>query len=341
MSENKSELLSSSLTCTELYTDLHVQFIQALDEQTDNLEYWYAEHLKLSGVYWGLTSLALLNRLDALDKTEVVKFVVSCYHPTIGGFGGHPGHDPHLLYTLSALQILAIYDFLDTLPSPLDRALITQYIVQLQGPDGAFRGDEWGETDTRFTYAALNALALLNSVTNIDMAGAARSLLTTQNPDGGFGAHQGSESHAGQIFTCVSGLAILGVLDTIETTRDQLCWWLCERQLPCGGLNGRPMKLEDVCYSWWVLSALKVLGRAEWIDLKKLKGFIISCQDSEKGGFSDRPDHVGDVFHTLFGLAGLSLLGDDRLQSVDPVFCLPTSTIERLNLSWAANHYQK
>jgi geranylgeranyl transferase type-2 subunit beta len=28
---------------------------------------------------------------------------------------------------------------------------------------------------------------------------------------------------------------------------DQLLgWWLCERQLPCGGLNGRPEKKEDV-----------------------------------------------------------------------------------------------
>ena len=27
---------------------------------------------------------------------------------------------------------------------------------------------------------------------------------------------------------------------------DTLAWWLSERQLPSGGLNGRPEKLEDV-----------------------------------------------------------------------------------------------
>jgi geranylgeranyl transferase type-2 subunit beta len=27
---------------------------------------------------------------------------------------------------------------------------------------------------------------------------------------------------------------------------DKLAWWLSERQLECGGLNGRPEKLEDV-----------------------------------------------------------------------------------------------
>ena len=35
---------------------------------------------------------------------------------------------------------------------------------------------------------------------------------------------------------------------------DLLGWWLAERQLPSGGLNGRPEKLQDVCYSWWVIA---------------------------------------------------------------------------------------
>lgn len=51
---------------------------------------------------------------------------------------------------------------------------------------------------------------------------------------------------------------------------DRLGWWLCERQLPSGGLNGRPEKLPDLCYSWWVLSSLAILDRFHWIDKKKL-----------------------------------------------------------------------
>ena len=57
-------------------------------------------------------------------------------------------------------------------------------------------------------------------------------------------------------------------------------WWLCERQLPSGGLNGRPEKLPDVCYSWWVLSSLAILGRIHWIDSKKLTKYILACQVS-------------------------------------------------------------
>ena len=39
-----------------------------------------------------------------------------------------------------------------------------------------------------------------------------------------------------------------------------------------------------------------------------------------------------DPFHTLFGIAGLSLLGDSTVKDVDPVFCLPTTTLNRLNI---------
>lgn len=37
------------------------------------------------------------------------------------------------------------------------------------------------------------------------------------------------------------------------------------------------------------------------------------------GGLADRPGDMVDVFHTNFGLAGLSLLGYPGLEEVDPV----------------------
>lgn len=44
------------------------------------------------------------------------------------------------------------------------------------------------------------------------------------------------------------------------------------------GLNGRPEKLEDVCYSWWVLASLDMIGRLDWINSEKLIEFILSAQ---------------------------------------------------------------
>lgn len=42
----------------------------------------------------------------------------------------------------------------------------------------------------------------------------------------------------------MGALAITGSLHRID--KDLLGWWLCERQVKSGGLNGRPEKLPDV-----------------------------------------------------------------------------------------------
>lgn len=62
------------------------------------------EYLRMSGIYWGLTVMDLMNSLDKMDKDEVIEFVKSCQHDC-GGIGASIGHDPHLLYTLSAIQV--------------------------------------------------------------------------------------------------------------------------------------------------------------------------------------------------------------------------------------------
>jgi geranylgeranyl transferase type-2 subunit beta len=67
------------------------------------------EHLRLNGVYWGLTALHLLGHPEALPRQETIDFVLSCQNED-GGFGAAPGHDSHMLYTVSAVQILVTVD---------------------------------------------------------------------------------------------------------------------------------------------------------------------------------------------------------------------------------------
>lgn len=110
----------------------------------------------------------------------------------------------------------------------------------------------------------------------VDVDRAVEYLTACANFDGGYGVSPGAESHAGQIFACVGALSIARRLDVVNV--DKLGRWLSERQVKGGGLNGRPEKLEDVCYSWWVLTSLDMIGRAHWIDGKKLVEFILRCQ---------------------------------------------------------------
>lgn len=350
----------------ELLLRRHADFLSAYEKNDDcTLDY-----LKLSGVFWTLTALDLLGELHNIDREAVLNLVVSCQQAD-GGLSPAPRHDSHLLSTLSGIQILALFGRMDMLN--VDGA--TRFILSLQQPDGSFCGDQWGEIDTRFSFCAIASLHLMGRLDEcadsgrLNVEACASYLERCQNLDGGFGTKPGSESHAGQTYCVLGALAILRELRRLDL--DRAAWWLAERQLPSGGLNGRPEKKPDVCYSWWTLASLTILGRLTWIDEKKLTHFILASQDSETGGIADRPGDIADPFHTLFGLAGLSLIahydnpsshtcpngcgknGDlttideinveefvadaislakTRLRPINPIFCMPQYVIERMGL---------
>ena len=339
------------------YRSSHLKYIRNLSNKLDSTSSYegaVTEHLRMSGIYWTYTALSLLvspaeassllgvhasPSFDGCSRKEarpsIVEWVLKCFDVESGGFSGNVGYDGHLLYTLSALQILVIaeYDL-----NQLDVGKIVSFIASLQQKDGSFAGDKWGEIDTRFTYCALSSLSLLSGVSkgldSIDVKGAVRYISSCQNLDGGFGSMKGAESHAAQVFCCVGALSIAKSLNVIKEP-DSLCWWLAERQCDSGGLNGRPEKQADVCYSWWILSVLSIMDRVDWISGEKLAGFIAKAQDPEDGGIADRPEDMPDIFHTLFGTCGLSLLRKlpDSYRKIDPVYCLPKDVVQRCGLS--------
>ncbi|SMN19833.1 similar to Saccharomyces cerevisiae YPR176C BET2 Beta subunit of Type II geranylgeranyltransferase required for vesicular transport between the endoplasmic reticulum and the Golgi [Maudiozyma saulgeensis] len=313
-----------------LLREKHIKYIESLDKKKDDYEYWLSEHLRLNGVYWGLTALCIMDAKDAFTKDSVIEFVMSCWDSNRGGFGPFPRHDSHLLTTLSAIQILATYDSLNILEETEKLDKCTEFIIANQLQDGSFQGDRFGEVDTRFVYTALNALSILGKLTPEIVDPAVDFILKCYNFDGGFGLCPGAESHAAQAFTCLGALKIANKLDALTPKQiEETGWWLSERQIPGGGLNGRPSKLPDVCYSWWVLSSLAIIGKLDWIDYEGLRKFILEAQDKIKGGISDRPDNEVDVYHTVFGLAGLSLMGFYNLVPIDPTYCMPLSITKK------------
>ena len=310
------------------FEGLHTTYIPNLADKLDaptSYEGAVTEHLRMSGVYWSLTALSLMKsptevddimgltkakKRDGDDSTSrpaIVDWVLQCHDKRSGGFGGNIGHDGHLLYTLSALQILALADRLEDERFLALKESIIEFCAARQQPhDGSFTGDEWGEVDTRFSYCALSSLSILKALDRVNVTKAAEFILACKNFDGGFGCTIGAESHAGQVFTCVGALSIaksLHLLDNVNTlgdptfscAADLLGWWLAERQCDSGGLNGRPEKQADVCYSWWILSVLSIMGRVSWINKDKLEAFILKCQDDDDGGIADRPDDMAGM----------------------------------------------
>lgn len=160
----------------------------------------------------------------------------------------------------------------------IDKEKVTAFILSLYQPDGSFFTDKYGELDLRFNYCAVQIMALLGRLSDLDGEQIAKYVCSCQNIDGGsffrvalssrirfdsrigesFGdgvlrdRHIVDSSSASSLPYC-SALFRIGRLFTLGH-------WLDYRQVDSGGLNGRPEKQCDLCYSWWSLSAMIVLS---------------------------------------------------------------------------------
>eukprot|EP00913_Durusdinium_trenchii_P003409 g3157.t1 len=299
------------------------------------------EHLRMGGVYWAVSAMSLLRQLD--DEQRISS-----------NDGTHVRRTPAAWARRNeALLVLCMFDALERLPH---RGGVVAFIAGLQQADGSFASDAWGEVDVRFAYCALSSLTILDALDQIDVDACVDWILRCMNYEGSFGPVPRAESHAAYVFCAVQALALVDALEAVDV--DRLGWWLCERQTPSGGFNGRPEKArpfskrwkEEAAVVWWILSALVTLDRAHWIDMEKLADFIALAQDQEEilgsrgaedGGIADRPGDVPDVFHTFFGLAGLSLMRKADLAPIHCVYALPLEVVHRMHLPVILSMYER
>lgn len=166
----------------------------------------------------------------------------------------------------------------------------------------------------RFMYCACCVSALLNDWSGIDKEKAIKNILAAQRYDHAFAKTEGMEAHGGYTFCAIASLALMNSLDLLPN-KEGLIQWCVNRQI--GGLNGRPHKNQDTCYSWWVGATLANLNMIHLIDYEACQAFIMACQH-EKGGIAKEPDAYPDPLHTYMALSGLSLQGFKGLNPVHP-----------------------
>lgn len=196
----------------------------------------------------------------------------------LGAFGAHPDHDAHLLPTLSAIQILVTHNALDRVDVDRVTKCKLLFIRTVTYSNSRMRFDShrvasapFRDIRRRLARRSRHAIPLLRS----QRALAPRKAASHERRQGR-GVHRAlcqlrrrvwrrrgcresrrtryvrrlsssiipAHLYVRVVFVCVAALAILGRLDIIN--QSTLPWWLAERQLPNGGLNGRPEKLEDV-----------------------------------------------------------------------------------------------
>ena len=168
------------------------------------------------------------------------------------------------------------------------------------------------ENDLRFVYCACAISQILNDWTGVDMDAAVKYIQSCRTWDGAISLIPGQESHGGSTFCGIASLKLMGrlkeVLDDDDTFswRNDLVQWCVSRQIE--GLQGRPNKLEDTCYSYWIGGTLQILNCDHLLEQELLREFVMDCQ-TDMGGFSKLRDgsYYPDLLHSFYSLSWLSL----------------------------------
>lgn len=65
----------------------HVSYIKKVSSDKQSFEFVVTQHLRMSGVYWGLTAMSILGRdlKSEMDYDAIVEWVLSCQDAETGG----------------------------------------------------------------------------------------------------------------------------------------------------------------------------------------------------------------------------------------------------------------
>lgn len=250
----------------------------------------------------------------------------------------HEHDQAHIAMTYTALCILLMLE--DDLRRVNVDAIVGA-LRHIQREDGSFSSTAGRtENDMRFLYCACTISTILNDWRGVDREKALAYVAASRSYDFVFGQAPGQEGHGGSTYCAVAACALMGRLDalgfaawpqTLDAARlamghhatapslDNkalgLIDFLVRRQTT--GFQGRIGKDPDACYSWWIGSALHILGHFDQVEHTQLRHFLLACQ-APIGGFGKYPETHPDVLHTYFSLCGLSFLHEPGLQ---PLHC--------------------
>ncbi|XP_054823051.1 geranylgeranyl transferase type-1 subunit beta isoform X2 [Prosopis cineraria] len=290
--------------------DRHITFLQMMYQLLPP-PYQLQEINRLTLAYFVISGLDILGALDRVDKDAVANWVLSLQvRPRnkadrhSGQFFGFLGsrtsqfppvvnrdllpNNSHLASTYCALAILKIVGY--KLSNNDFESLLTS-MRNLQQPDGSFMPIHTGaETDLRFVYCAAAISFMLDDWSGMDKERAKDYILHCQSYDGGFGLVPGAESHGGATYCAIASLRLMGFLEddllsgsAMSSVIDVplLLDWLVQRLGTDGGFQGRPNKVSDTCYAFWIGAVLRILGGHKFIDKGALRGFLLACQSED------------------------------------------------------------
>ncbi|TNJ27905.1 Protein farnesyltransferase subunit beta [Giardia muris] len=302
--------------------------------------------------YWFVTCLALMKPSDVSLNEHLAPYRtlfenrLQTWLCPSGGVSLRPGSIPHVMSTFGVVMVCALLHIYE----PLDREAFRAFFRAIKHEGGGFTAVPGSlEMDMRTCYTAVASaycLALLgDELFGLDLM---QFILSAQHSDGGFAARpDGNESHAAYTYCALAAIYLLEGCSS-ERLRarlgprkvEELLAYLARRQTPEGGFAGRPEKLVDGCYTFWIMGSLELLAEpSALINLQSLSQYILTCARAPNGlGLRDKPTADPDIYHTFYVSSGYLILthrsGSSKV--VDAAFNLPHGLAEEMHAHFAS-----
>lgn len=342
----------------------HVKFFQRCLQILPS-RYCSLDNNRMTVGFFGISGLDMLDSLDVLEneKQNIINWIYSLQllpddtdsnihqcgfrgSTTLGNLFNSeearknpiPLDSGHIANTYTALLSLIILG--DDL-SGVNKRAVTAGLKKLQQEDGSYCCvPEGSENDMRFVYCACCISYVLDSWSGVDIEKAVTFIKNSMSYEGGIGQGPGLEAHGGSTFCAIASLVLMKKLhETFNKEQiNRLKRWCISRQQT--GFQGRPNKPVDTCYSFWVGATLQLLDIFELTDKTFNRGFMLETQSNITGGFAKWPDHTPDALHAYFGVCGMSLIGEEGVQPMDPALNISkraADNLQNIHKSWSKN----
>ncbi|KAJ5075530.1 protein farnesyltransferase subunit beta [Anaeramoeba ignava] len=201
-------------------------------------------------------------------------------------------------WILNSLDLLGVLDDTSSFvykENLFEKTIYT--IARCQGELGGFGGGPLQDSHLAPTYAAVNALAIVQkyhkgALDIIDSKKMFSFLLSLKQPDGSFAMHIGGERDLRGLY-CALSVAYLLNIQTEELIKDsELFVKSCQTYE--GGLASVPFAEAHGGYTFCGVAALGLLGKMEVIDVDSLFQWLVNRQMKFSGGFQGRTNKLVD-----------------------------------------------
>jgi len=251
---------------------------------------------------------------------NIIKFVDRCYNEYEGGYASTPEENATLYATFCGLNIYKIlFPFTNKWPDEYEIGNITNYLVDLQNPDGGFSVGQdveavlsmYGAFYKIFLYLinsnistiestnwALNSLDIINGLSYIDHVNLTHWMRSCQNPDGGFSVFIGFHS---DVISTYYGLEIFtDLLHSEPMSKIAAIEFLKNSQTSDGSFSVLPalgafLDLPSNFLITYFGSKGLYDYRFQPENIKNTLNWYAQCVSFNTGGIGDNPGFGGDL----------------------------------------------